>query len=70
MVSLRGAGPVIDPPSRIETDDRRIMIVTEQRHTRLSGQAGQYSALDWAAMRVPPAMLVAEMVGWSRRLLS
>ena len=70
MVSLRGAlVPVIDLAkyTGIETDDRAdIMIVTEYNgHTQgfLVKAVDNILRLDWAAMRVPPAMLVAEMGG-------
>ncbi|MFZ2525751.1 MAG: chemotaxis protein [Candidatus Ferrigenium altingense] len=70
MVSLRGAlVPVIDLAkyTGIETDDKaEIMIVTEYNgHTQgfLVKAVDNILRLDWAAMRVPPAMLVAEMGG-------
>ena len=70
MVSLRGAlVPVIDLAkyTGIETDDPAgIMIVTEYNgHTQgfLVKAVDNILRLDWSAMRVPPAMLVAEMGG-------
>src|SRR3990172_860297 len=70
MVSLRGAlVPVIDLAkyTGIETDDKaEIMIVTEYNgHTQgfLVKAVDNILRLDWSAMRVPPAMLVAEMGG-------
>ncbi|KXS33760.1 MAG: Response regulator receiver modulated CheW protein [Candidatus Gallionella acididurans] len=70
MVSLRGAlVPVIDLAKyiRIETDCKpEIMIVTEYNgHTQgfLVRAVDNILRLDWASMRVPPAMLVAEMGG-------
>ena len=70
MVSLRGAlVPVIDLAkyTGVETDDKsEIMIVTEYNgHTQgfLVKAVDNILRLDWAAMRVPPAMLVAELVG-------
>src|SRR3972149_3539657 len=70
MVSLRGAlVPVIDLAryAGIETDCKaEIMIVTEYNgHTQgfLVKAVDNILRLDWAAMRVPPAMLVAEMGG-------
>lgn len=70
MVSLRGAlVPVINLAqyTGIDTDDKaEIMIVTEYNgHTQgfLVKAVDNILRLDWAAMRVPPAMLVAEMGG-------
>jgi two-component system, chemotaxis family, chemotaxis protein CheV len=70
MVSLRGVlVPVIDLAkyAGIETDDKSdIMIVTEYNgHTQgfLVKAVDNILRLDWSAMRVPPAMLVAEMGG-------
>ena len=70
MVSLRGAlVPVIDLAkyAGIETDDKAdIMIVTEYNgHTQgfLVKGVDNILRLDWSAMRVPPAMLVAQMGG-------
>jgi len=70
MVSLRGVlVPVIDLAkyTGIETDDKaEIMIVTEYNgHTQgfLVKGVDNILRLDWAAMRVPPAMLAAEMGG-------
>ncbi|MBI5627100.1 MAG: purine-binding chemotaxis protein CheW, partial [Nitrosomonadales bacterium] len=70
MVSLRGElVPVIDLAkyTGIETDDKaEIMIVTEYNgHTQgfLVKAVDNILRLDWSAMRVPPAMLVAEMGG-------
>ncbi|MDZ4201751.1 MAG: chemotaxis protein [Gallionella sp.] len=70
MVSLRGSlVPVIDLAkyAGIETDDKaEIMIVTEYNgHTQgfLVKAVDNILRLDWSAMRVPPAMLVAEMGG-------
>lgn len=70
MVSLRGAlVPVVDLAkyTGIQTDDKaEIMIVTEYNgHTQgfLVKAVDNILRLDWAAMRVPPAMLVAEMGG-------
>ena len=70
MVSLRGAlVPVIDLAKYIgiETDCKPgIMIVTEYNgHTQgfLVRAVDNILRLDWASMRVPPAMLVAEMGG-------
>jgi len=70
MVSLRGAlVPVIDLAkyTGIETGDQAgIMIVTEYNgHTQgfLVKAVDNILRLDWSAMRVPPAMLVAEMGG-------
>ncbi|HLP98499.1 MAG TPA: chemotaxis protein [Sideroxyarcus sp.] len=70
MVSLRGAlVPVIDLAkyTGIQTDDKAdIMIVTEYNgHTQgfLVKAVDNILRLDWSAMRVPPAMLVAEMGG-------
>ena len=70
MVSLRGAlVPVIDLAKYIciETDCKpEIMIVTEYNgHTQgfLVKAVDNILRLDWASMRVPPAMLVAEMGG-------
>ncbi|OGS98587.1 MAG: fused signal transduction protein/response regulator [Gallionellales bacterium RIFCSPLOWO2_12_FULL_59_22] len=70
MVSLRGAlVPVIDLAkyTGVETDDKsEIMIVTEYNgHTQgfLVKAVDNILRLDWAAMRVPPAMLVAELGG-------
>jgi len=70
MVSLRGAlVPVIDLAkyAGIQTDEKAdIMIVTEYNgHTQgfLVKAVDNILRLDWSAMRVPPAMLVAEMGG-------
>lgn len=70
MVSLRGAlVPVIDLAkySGIETDEKAdIMIVTEYNgHTQgfLVKAVDNILRLDWSAMRVPPAMMVAELGG-------
>ncbi len=70
MVSLRGAlVPVVDLAKyiNIETDcQREIMIVTEyngQTQGFLVKAVDNILRLDWSAMRVPPAMLVAEMGG-------
>jgi len=70
MVSLRGVlVPVVDLAkyTGIETDDKaEIMIVTEYNgHTQgfLVKAVDNILRLDWAAMRVPPAMLVAELGG-------
>ncbi|MBI5889500.1 MAG: chemotaxis protein CheV [Nitrosomonadales bacterium] len=70
MVSLRGVlVPVIDLAkyAGIPTDDKAdIMIVTEYNgHTQgfLVKAVDNILRLDWSAMRVPPAMLVAEMGG-------
>jgi len=70
MVSLRGAlVPVVDlgKYTGIVTDEKaEIMIVTEYNgHTQgfLVKGVDNILRLDWAAMRVPPAMLVAEMGG-------
>jgi len=70
MVSLRGAlVPVIDLAkyAGIQTDDKSdIMIVTEYNgHTQgfLVKAVDNILRLDWSAMRVPPAMLVAELGG-------
>lgn len=70
MVSLRGAlVPVIDLAKYIgmETESMpEIMIVTEYNgHTQgfLVRAVDNILRLDWSAMRVPPAMLVAEMGG-------
>ncbi len=70
MVSLRGAlVPVIDLAkyAGIQTEDKAdIMIVTEYNgHTQgfLVKAVDNILRLDWSAMRVPPAMLVAEMGG-------
>ena len=70
MVSLRGAlVPVIDLAKYIGlvTDGKpEIMIVTEYNgHTQgfLVKAVDNILRLDWSAMRVPPAMLVAEMGG-------
>jgi two-component system chemotaxis response regulator CheV len=70
MVSLRGAlVPVIDLAkyAGIQTDEKPdIMIVTEYNgHTQgfLVKGVDNILRLDWSAMRVPPAMLVAEMGG-------
>ena len=70
MVSLRGVlVPVIDLAkyAGIETDSKaEIMIVTEY-NGRTQGflvkAVDNILRLDWSAMRVPPAMLVAEMGG-------
>jgi two-component system chemotaxis response regulator CheV len=70
MVSLRGAlVPVIDLAKYIgiEPDTKPgIMIVTEYNgHTQgfLVKSVDNILRLDWSSMRVPPAMLVAEMGG-------
>ena len=70
MVSLRGAlVPVIDLAKHvgIATDCKpEIMIVTEYNgHTQgfLVRAVDNILRLDWSSMRVPPAMLVAEMGG-------
>lgn len=70
MVSLRGAlVPVIDLAKYIgiETEGKpEIMIVTEYNgHTQgfLVKAVDNILRLDWSAMRVPPAMLAAEMGG-------
>ncbi len=70
MVSLRGAlVPVIDLAkyAGIDSDDKpEIMIVTEYNgHTQgfLVKAVDNILRLDWSAMRVPPAMLVAQMGG-------
>ena len=70
MVSLRGAlVPVIDLAKYIGlvTDTKpEIMIVTEYNgHTQgfLVRAVDNILRLDWSAMRVPPAMLVAELGG-------
>ncbi len=70
MVSLRGAlVPVIDLAKYIgiEPDGKpEIMIVTEYNgHTQgfLVKAVDNILRLDWSAMRVPPAMLVAELGG-------
>ncbi len=70
MVSLRGAlVPVIDLAkyAGIHTDEKAdIMIVTEYNgHTQgfLVKAVDNILRLDWSAMRVPPAMLVAELGG-------
>jgi two-component system chemotaxis response regulator CheV len=70
MVSLRGAlVPVIDLAKYIGlvTDTKpEIMIVTEYNgHTQgfLVKAVDNILRLDWSAMRVPPAMLVAELGG-------
>jgi len=70
MVSLRGAlVPVINLAKyiRMETDCKpEIMIVTEYNgHTQgfLVKAVDNILRLDWSAMRVPPAMLMAEMGG-------
>ena len=70
MVSLRGAlVPVIDLAKYIGlvTDGKpEIMIVTEYNgHTQgfLVRAVDNILRLDWSAMRVPPAMLVAELGG-------
>jgi two-component system chemotaxis response regulator CheV len=69
-VSLRGAlVPVIDLAkyAGIQTEEKAdIMIVTEYNgHTQgfLVKAVDNILRLDWSAMRVPPAMLVAEMGG-------
>ncbi|MFA6921582.1 MAG: chemotaxis protein CheW, partial [Gallionella sp.] len=70
MVSLRGTlVPVIDLAkyAGIQTDDKaEIMIVTEY-NVRTQGflvkGVDNILRLDWSAMRVPPAMLIAEMGG-------
>ncbi|HMW55648.1 MAG TPA: chemotaxis protein [Accumulibacter sp.] len=70
MVSLRGAlVPVVDLAryARIDTETpRSIMIVTEYAgHTQgfLVEGVDTILRLDWSQMRVPPAMLTAEMGG-------
>ena len=70
MVSLRGSlVPVIDLAkyAGIQTEEKAdIMIVTEYNgHTQgfLVKAVDNILRLDWSAMRVPPAMLVAEMGG-------
>jgi len=70
MVSLRGVlVPVINLAKyiRMETDCKpEIMIVTEYNgHTQgfLVKAVDNILRLDWSAMRVPPAMLMAEMGG-------
>jgi two-component system chemotaxis response regulator CheV len=70
MVSLRGAlVPVIDLAKYINMEAEskpEIMIVTEYNgHTQgfLVRAVDNILRLDWSAMRVPPAMLVAEMGG-------
>jgi two-component system chemotaxis response regulator CheV len=70
MVSLRGVlVPVIDLAkyAGISTEDKSdIMIVTEYNgHTQgfLVKAVDNILRLDWSAMRVPPAMLVAQMGG-------
>ncbi len=70
MVSLRGAlVPVVDLAryARVETTTpRSIMIVTEYAgHTQgfLVEGVDTILRLDWSQMRVPPAMLVADMGG-------
>ena len=70
MVSLRGAlVPVVDLANYIGIDtdcQREIMIVTEyngQTQGFLVRAVDNILRLDWSAMRVPPAMLVAEMGG-------
>ena len=70
MVSLRGTlVPVIDLAKYvgIETESKpEIMIVTEyngQTQGFLVKAVDNILRLDWSAMRVPPAMLVAEMGG-------
>ena len=70
MVSLRGAlVPVVDLAryTGIQTEEKaEIMIVTEYNgHTQgfLVKGVDNILRLDWAAMRVPPAMLVAELGG-------
>ena len=70
MVSLRGAlVPVIDLAKYIglQTETKpQIMIVTEYNgHTQgfLVKAVDNILRLDWSAMRVPPAMLVAELGG-------
>lgn len=70
MVSLRGVlVPVIDLAkyAGIQTDDKAgIMIVTEYNgHTQgfLVKAVDNILRLDWSSMRVPPAMLVAELGG-------
>ncbi|MBU1690209.1 MAG: chemotaxis protein [Gammaproteobacteria bacterium] len=70
MVSLRGAlVPVVDlvKYSGVETDQKpEIMIVTEYNgHTQgfLVEAVDTILRLDWAAMRVPPDMLTAQMGG-------
>jgi two-component system chemotaxis response regulator CheV len=70
MVSLRGAlVPVIDLAkyAGIESEEKpEIMIVTEyngQTQGFLVKAVDNILRLDWSAMRVPPAMLVAQMGG-------
>ncbi len=70
MVSLRGVlVPVIDLAkyAGIQTEDKaEIMIVTEYNgHTQgfLVKAVDNILRLDWSSMRVPPAMLVAELGG-------
>jgi two-component system chemotaxis response regulator CheV len=70
MVSLRGVlVPVVDLAryANVQTEARRdIMIVTEYNgHTQgfLVEAVDTILRLDWAQMRVPPAMLVAQMGG-------
>ena len=70
MVSLRGAlVPVIDLAkyTGIETDEKaEIMIVTEYNGMTqgfLVKAVDNILRLDWSAMRVPPAMMVAELGG-------
>lgn len=70
MVSLRGSlVPVIDLAkyAGIQTEEKAdIMIVTEYNgHTQgfLVKAVDNILRLDWSAMRVPPAMLVAELGG-------
>ncbi|HPU79648.1 chemotaxis protein [Accumulibacter sp.] len=70
MVSLRGAlVPVVDLAryARVDTETpRSIMIVTEYAgHTQgfLVEGVDTILRLDWSQMRVPPAMLLAEMGG-------
>ncbi|BBI98739.1 chemotaxis protein CheV [Ferrigenium kumadai] len=70
MVSLRGAlVPVIDLAkyAGVDSEDKpEIMIVTEYNgHTQgfLVKAVDNILRLDWSAMRVPPAMLVAQMGG-------
>lgn len=70
MVSLRGAlVPVIDLAryAGVQTDDKAsILIITEYNgHTQgfLVKAVDNILRLDWSVMRVPPAMMIAEMGG-------
>lgn len=70
MVSLRGAlVPVIDLAKYIKIDAEQppqAMIVTEYNGNTqgfLVGAVDNILRIDWSAMRVPPAMLAAEMGG-------